>query len=93
VGHTEDALSVPELAGSLWTPSPFLLCPCVVPVVVLIHVSHCDQNPELAGSLWTTGADYNRFLDWVIHHQGLPVQVVKDMETDHTPNGVVKVTR
>ncbi|EWM29584.1 Beta-lactamase/transpeptidase-like protein [Nannochloropsis gaditana] len=51
------------------------------------------QNPELAGSLWTTGEDYNKFLESMYLHRVLPAEIVKEMESDHTPSPVVKASK
>lgn len=51
------------------------------------------QNPELAGSLWTTGEDYDKFLEAMYFHRGLPLALVREMETDQTPSMTVKVSQ
>ena len=52
-----------------------------------------DQNPELAGSLWTTGADYLKFLEALYYHRVLPAEIIKEMESDHTPSSAVQSSK
>lgn len=44
-------------------------------------------------ALRPAGEDYNKFLESMYLHRVLPAEIVKEMESDHTPSPVVKASK